>query len=558
MAMPHFATIITMEAPADYLSFYDSQLRAEKRVDEFILKELVPGRVVPIRGKARHDKEAISKQVRERWTDVDFGGNGNHSLYPSNATVAPGYPREEDITWKRPSYKEEGAGNSEEFFCSNAKLFKKMHAGIVQGKLGDGWFLGALAVVACTHPEIIKASFYNGDMYKDLGIFVCRFMVGYLWSYVIIDDRIPVFKCANGGPCFAQSKDSSEVWVCLIEKAFAKLHGSYAAIVGGSIDLAFRQITGLCSETYDLKKNLNPSDLWQNLTEVTLKGNIVSGIIHPEPMSSSSIQTKCLQGLQLGHNYNILGAAEVKGTRLVMLHNPWSFGEWSGEYGDKSDIRLERAKDIEKEFAVIIKRLLKKTKMDFCQDEADGTFFMPFDVFVKLFTTVYSCVDVSQGNYGFRFIGSFTKDTSGGNYLKKTWLKNPAFKFTNAHTATRVFLQASLVDAESSEVPFGFSVVRMNKDHTLQWPNDEDKKGESSGYTFSKVATLNTILDRYVQHNKHPLLFCTFVYYACETRAANSDLWIIQRFSTITRACCSSIVVVYTKTVLPWYPGIML
>ncbi len=46
---------------------------------------------------------------------------------------------------------------------------------------------------------------------------------------VIVDDYLPT---KNGRPCYAHSK-SGELWVLLLEKAWAKVHGSYARIEGG-------------------------------------------------------------------------------------------------------------------------------------------------------------------------------------------------------------------------------------------------------------------------------------------------------------------------------------
>ena len=46
---------------------------------------------------------------------------------------------------------------------------------------------------------------------------------------VVIDDFIP---CAKKAPVFS-SANGNELWVILLEKAWAKLHGSYERIIGG-------------------------------------------------------------------------------------------------------------------------------------------------------------------------------------------------------------------------------------------------------------------------------------------------------------------------------------
>jgi calpain-15 len=51
------------------------------------------------------------------------------------------------------------------------------------------------------------------------------------WQPVIIDDNFPCIK--NQGPAFSQCH-GPEIWVCLLEKAYAKLFGSYLSLEAGN------------------------------------------------------------------------------------------------------------------------------------------------------------------------------------------------------------------------------------------------------------------------------------------------------------------------------------
>jgi len=61
---------------------------------------------------------------------------------------------------------------------------------------------------------------------------------------ITVDDRLPVN--AQSSLIFGHCKDKDEMWVPIIEKAYAKLHGYYEAIESGSIS-ALMDFTGDCS-----------------------------------------------------------------------------------------------------------------------------------------------------------------------------------------------------------------------------------------------------------------------------------------------------------------------
>lgn len=62
-----------------------------------------------------------------------------------------------------------------------------------------------------------------------------RLFVNFNYYYVIIDERIPI--CVDTyKPVFASCKSPNELWVPLIEKAYAKLHGCYESLISGYID----------------------------------------------------------------------------------------------------------------------------------------------------------------------------------------------------------------------------------------------------------------------------------------------------------------------------------
>ena len=62
------------------------------------------------------------------------------------------------------------------------------------------------------------------------------------WTYTVIDDKVGLDE--DGQQVFSTCKDGAEMWLPLLEKAYAKLHGCYAAIKMGWAYEAMIDLTG--------------------------------------------------------------------------------------------------------------------------------------------------------------------------------------------------------------------------------------------------------------------------------------------------------------------------
>lgn len=111
---------------------------------------------------------------------------------------------------------------------------------VIQGALGDCWFLGPLSVIA-DKTELLNKIFITTAI-NDYGVYAFQFFKAGRWFPVIIDDFVPV-DAKTGALVYAHCKDPTELWVPLVEKAYAKLHSCYEAIESGTETNAFLDLT---------------------------------------------------------------------------------------------------------------------------------------------------------------------------------------------------------------------------------------------------------------------------------------------------------------------------
>uniref|UniRef100_A0A2A4JSQ7 Calpain catalytic domain-containing protein n=1 Tax=Heliothis virescens TaxID=7102 RepID=A0A2A4JSQ7_HELVI len=328
------------------------------------------------------------------------------------------------ITWLRPGQ-----------ICDDPQLFVEGYSrfDVQQGELGDCWLLAAVANLTL-HRKLFFQVVPDDQSFDEeyAGVFHFRFWQYGRWVDVVIDDRLPTYR---GKLVFLHSSETNEFWSALLEKAYAKLHGSYEALKGGSTCEAMEDFTGGVTEMYDI------AELPPNFYTILLKAyerNSLSGCsIEPDP---NILEAETPAGLIRGHAYSITKVKyvdiETPGRSgkipLLRLRNPWgNEAEWNGPWSDKSP-----------EWRFIPQS--EKEEMGLTFDD-DGEFWMSFKDFVNHFSRVEICnlnpdsLDPEECPEGCTkkwemsvFEGEWVRGvTAGGcrNYLETFW-KNPQYTVT--------------------------------------------------------------------------------------------------------------------------------
>lgn len=113
------------------------------------------------------------------------------------------------------------------------------------------------------------------------------------------------------------------MWVMILEKAWAKLHGSYQRIDGGQSHITLRDLTGAPSFEYVIEDEKNKG-LWDKIKTYDENNFIMCAGIDG---GNGEEKDKEL-GLVAGHAYGLIAAKTVtnkngKQVNIVNLRNPW-------------------------------------------------------------------------------------------------------------------------------------------------------------------------------------------------------------------------------------------
>ncbi|XP_076607146.1 calpain-1 catalytic subunit-like [Chaetodon auriga] len=271
------------------------------------------------------DYEQIKKAL------LNGGGKFEDELFPANLDSLgelEGFTPEKfsEVKWLRPHELNPDAA----FIMDGVSRFD-----FKQGEVGNCWFLssiGALTFRKALMERVVPPNQSFKNNYA--GIFHFKFWRFGKWVDVVIDDLLPTRK---GRPVSVSSSSGKEFWAPLMEKAYAKICGSYGDMIAGRPSEAFKDFSGGVYLHYPLSKS--PSDLW-DIMDRAFQCRTMIGCSSLNGDRGKQIFKEL--GVVDGHAFAVTKVKQVESegarVKLVRIWNPWGDTEWKGDWSDKSDL----------------------------------------------------------------------------------------------------------------------------------------------------------------------------------------------------------------------------
>jgi hypothetical protein len=223
---------------------------------------------------------------------------------------------------------------------------KVLDTDVKQGALGTCYFLAAISSIAYSRPELIMQMFPDGGIYTKGKSIKTRWLVNGEETFVQVDTTIPAspekYKrdsitgqsrlSHRSKPYFAQvpwnriglHKYEGVWWGVILEKAWAKIFGSFKTAEGGFYSIAASAITGAPSTVH--RSTEDEAYLWNALKEAA--GNRWA-------IGATTQSSAPTFGLANGHVYSVFKAFEIEPRdgplqRVLLVRNPWHKNHYNG------------------------------------------------------------------------------------------------------------------------------------------------------------------------------------------------------------------------------------
>ena len=380
--------------------------------------------------------------------------NGEKIPYHKNYNILINDFKKNQIIWKR--IKE--IFNNKRYTLFSDKLTS---SSIIQGKIGNCYFLTVLSSLT-KYPSLIYQLFNNNLNISQNGHYEITLKINKKISTIHLDDYFP-FNMRKNKPVFCKPYNN-EIWVMLLEKAWAKIRGAYFNMdLGSPIDVLntflfpFDFKKDISYKFYSLNNNDDKNEIWNMMINKIKNNNAFMICLSKENLENKKRINNLYYSIVEKHFYNIIDVNSKSEKNILKLRNPWGFNLKNKNYKNK-----------ENETGFIIEE--NNSNKDNNTSLNNGEFEIDFNYFCYLFEEI----QIYE-------IKKFTINING-------MLKNEKIKFNLAYLnikenlkdtiKVKVILDAKICHIENRSLDFHFLIIEkeaMNiiykKNHKIEFAN---------------------------------------------------------------------------------------
>ena len=284
---------------------------------------------------------------------------------------------------------------------------------IKRGIMKDRYFLGAFLMLFRRREEFFTDLILDPQHLEEninAGFIGFTFFINGEWKNVTIDTTVP----RHGDEISLSNIETANAyWMCLFEKAYAKVFKTYTVLEMKGIGDFLVDFTGGWSKMTEFSNNKDmgldenkKKSLFEEIQRALEIKSLVGCMKYDKTKEKEDLEEdKSEEGVEdeaIVPNcmYNILDAREDNGIKLIYLVNYWPKGKWTSSYS------------VEDETWEANKALAER--LNYQVSQSDGTFWMSFDDWLTYFNRIYYCRIFPETWSQMVIPGKWTSVTSGG------------------------------------------------------------------------------------------------------------------------------------------------
>ena len=190
-----------------------------------------------------------------------------------------------------------------------------------------------------TYPNIIEEIFKTKEI-KNETIFELYIYINGEYKIIILDDYFP---CVKGTNTLRFAKpNKNEIWLLLMEKAFAKVHGGYGSLLSANVCDFIIFFTGFSCERINFF-DIDNEDL-ENIIQVNKNNNMVFLTPNEDNKNKFGIINK--KAYQLIDVFEIKKDDSDEFFKLVKISNLFEYQNYTGDWNPNSKLWNDNIKNI--------------------------------------------------------------------------------------------------------------------------------------------------------------------------------------------------------------------